>query len=192
MIPHVVPEPRRHDLEEVGLDAPLRLTQLQEQQRALLQLRHRSLVGRQPGPQALLQQEKNLRGFGLYGLEGRDMPVGFEHRQRRPPVLDRLCPSVELHRPLEAGGELEDEGELLEQPPDAVQPLNPDPSLGEVCVDLGRGLGDLRHLGRQPLHLPIHPVHLVLHRPDSLCGADELVVVLVHQHLHVTVELLDL
>ena len=50
-------------------------------------------------------------------------------------ATDRLGARVEFHRAFQARGELEDEGELLEQASHAIEFLDSDAAVGEIFVD---------------------------------------------------------
>lgn len=59
-------------------------------------------------------------------------------------------------------------------------------------VDLCAAVRDALHAAFEVSHLGFHALHVLRHLADGVSRADELVVVLVHEHLHVRVELFHL
>ena len=103
-------------------------------------------------------------------------------------VVDGLAVRLVLEADFEARWQLKDELQLLERDVCGGELGNAIALRAEPLVDANVDRVDVPHGIRQILHRVRHAVNLRLHFADGVGGADELVVVFVHQRLHLAVQ----
>eukprot|EP00968_Pinguiococcus_pyrenoidosus_P000847 scaffold48_cov311-Pinguiococcus_pyrenoidosus.AAC.42 len=145
----------------------------------------------QPLLQPMLQVPHDAHGLDPYRSEGAQVSVLQQDTGGVAVDRDRMRLVAVRDGALELLGQAEQEAQSLQDALHADQLVHlgeggPHGHLHGIC-----GLGDALHVREQSAHLVIHARHVRLHAADGVCGRDELAVVLVHQHLQLAVQHLD-